>query len=68
MEAIASTCNSQLIRDLLEQAQLNLKAVELADFLQQELNGYGDRYPAYRIVPVTYFDTGGQLVTNMESM
>jgi AbiTii len=39
---------------------------DLAEFCRQELQGYSDRYPAYRLIPVSYFEVGGQQIAGME--
>ncbi len=59
--------SSKKFSEALRELQAKSQTEELSKFLDQELNGYGDRYPEYRLVPVTYFDTGGQIVGNIEA-
>lgn len=38
---------------------------DLAQFVKQELEGYGDRSPSDRIVQLSYFDNGGQHISGL---
>jgi hypothetical protein len=65
MEIESTTSTSQKCSEVLNELQAKSQIEELSKFVRQELNGYGDSYPEYRLVAVTYFDRGGQIVTNI---
>jgi hypothetical protein len=62
---IESTSTSKKCSEVLKELRAKSQTEGLSKFLQQELSGYGDCYPEYRLVPVTYFDIGGQIVANI---
>ncbi len=40
-------------------------AIELSEFIKQELYGYGSQTPSYRYLQLSYFDAGGQFINGL---
>ena len=55
---------TKALEQCLRFAQAN-NLTELAEFVNQELNGYSVQPPSDRVVQLSYFDTGGQLINGL---
>ncbi len=65
---VEETINTKPLTQALEKCLLFTKAnnlTDLAKLIKQELDGYSGQPPSDRVVQLTYFDNGGQLIDGL---